>query len=75
LLALDPREPMPDGILPPLARRTLQTPQRERPRGREVAHAMLMMNRERLARFAPGSAVAAPVQEPLPARRRGVIAA
>ena len=51
-LSLEPRQPMPDGVLPARVRAVFQTAQREVLRRREIAHAMLVMDRERGGRFA-----------------------
>ena len=42
---------MPNGVVPALVRTVVQAAQREGFRRREIAHAMLMMDRERGARF------------------------
>ena len=57
---------MPDGVLPALVRAVFQAAQGEVLRRREIAHAMLMMDRERGARFTSDVARARPDVEDLP---------
>ena len=51
-LPLDPRQPMLTAAPATAALRDRQTPQRERLRQRQIAHAVLVVNRQRLGRLA-----------------------
>ena len=73
-LPLESGDPMADGVLPPPVRAVFQAAQGEGFCRREIAHAMLVVNRQRGARFAGDAArTLAGVEDLPPATRRTVV--